>query len=384
VKHTADMGNRINLEIEALRGISIIFVLLAHFPAIAPWAPWPLLRSLESSFGAGVDLFFCISGFVISRVLVREFSRTRPWRTLGAFWIKRAFRLLPTAYCWVAITLLLTAFFNKSGIFGSLSSAFEQAIAIALYAYNFLVIRYLENGTPIAAFGPFFSLSIEEQFYLAFPICMLILKKHWIIVAMVFLFAIQIFVTDGVYAYVRTNSIAIGVLIFLFSETRTYLRIEPSAITGKARSATVNIAAAALLLWAGSTRYFSVMATTSGILVFLASYDRGHGPSFPILRPALLWFGTRSYAIYIVHLPLIRANNEIWWRIAESFNQPQHVLPLWPIVASAGALVLIAAEINFHLLERPLRNYGRALAHNLTSDEMASHGGGVNKAVASL
>src|SRR5258705_279862 len=101
-------GHKI-LDIEALRGVSILLVLLAHSPAIVFWAPSHFLMSMDKNFGVGVDLFFCISGFVISLTLVESIDRARMrgapaiWGTLKQFWLRRAFRLLPTACVWIAL-----------------------------------------------------------------------------------------------------------------------------------------------------------------------------------------------------------------------------------------------------------------------------------------
>src|SRR5262249_2319127 len=115
----------LNLEIEGLRGVSILFVLIAHAHLIAPGSALTSVVRVNAQLGTGVDLFFCISGYVISRVLIEELDRARlrgagaTWDVLKRFWIKRAFRLLPSAYVTIALTLLFTALF-RDDLFGSL------------------------------------------------------------------------------------------------------------------------------------------------------------------------------------------------------------------------------------------------------------------------
>lgn len=152
-------------DIQALRGIAVIGTVLAHtaiaFHEWTPWlAPW--------GFWTGVDLFLVISGFVISRSLVPELEgSSRPWIVARAFWIKRVYRLLPTAVFWGSILVLLTIFTNKTGIFGPLPAVLADYLRALLYVENFPAVHI--------SFGPYWSLSLEEQFYLVLPLALILL-----------------------------------------------------------------------------------------------------------------------------------------------------------------------------------------------------------------
>ena len=88
----------INLEIEYLRAIAVLLVVFAHADVIFP----------RSGIGqwTGVDLFFCISGYVITRSFERYFddaiAEGRWWAAARAFWVRRIFRLAPSAWLWLA------------------------------------------------------------------------------------------------------------------------------------------------------------------------------------------------------------------------------------------------------------------------------------------
>src|SRR5579885_546467 len=106
--HQIQKAGRID-DIEALRAVAILFVVFSHLPALLTW-PNSKLDYLHNyfAFWTGVDLFFAISGFVIARELVPKLaaaadgSSEQVWRIILAFWIKRAWRILPSAWTWIA------------------------------------------------------------------------------------------------------------------------------------------------------------------------------------------------------------------------------------------------------------------------------------------
>ncbi|MGA0369805.1 MAG: acyltransferase family protein [Kiritimatiellia bacterium] len=115
-------------DVEVLRGIAVLLVLLQHLNGDlfintashlhSPFHYW--------SGWVGVDLFFAISGFVIARSLIPQLQvskdRSSRRRIVLSFWIRRAWRLFPSACLWLAIILFLVIFFNRSGVFGTLGA----------------------------------------------------------------------------------------------------------------------------------------------------------------------------------------------------------------------------------------------------------------------
>ncbi|MCB1709543.1 MAG: acyltransferase family protein, partial [Halioglobus sp.] len=98
------------------------------------WTTPSLVRFYAYFDGSfGVDLFFAISGFIIARDLVprlRACQSQTEWLNASLFfWIKRAFRILPSAWFWLALILLLSVAFNSTGVFGSFRANFEATIA---------------------------------------------------------------------------------------------------------------------------------------------------------------------------------------------------------------------------------------------------------------
>ena len=97
------------------------------------------------------------------------------------------------------------------------------------------------------------------------------------------------------------------------------------------------------------------VALVSGALVFLAAQDRGLILGAGAVRSLFIWVGARSYAIYLIHAPAFLAAREIWFRIGPQSSEI-------PVALTALALLLVGAELNWRLVERPLRAYGVRVA----------------------
>ena len=146
-------------DIEGLRAISIFVVVLYH-------AKVPLF----SGGFVGVDVFFVISGFLITGLLLREVERHQRI-DLVAFWARRARRLLPNALLVLATTLLVTAAVFP---FMQRQVTAQDVIAALLYFSNFRFaersVDYFDQEAGSSPVLHFWSLSIEEQFYFFWPV----------------------------------------------------------------------------------------------------------------------------------------------------------------------------------------------------------------------
>ena len=141
------MKKRID-DIEVLRGFAVLFVVVHHASDnLLTWTS-PALTRFYTYFGGwfGVDLFFAISGFVIARDLVPRLqvstNNISALQITLAFWLRRAWRLLPSAWLWLGIILLATVIFNQSGAFGTFRANFEATIAAITQVAN---VRFAES-----------------------------------------------------------------------------------------------------------------------------------------------------------------------------------------------------------------------------------------------
>ena len=147
----------IRLDIQALRALAVLMVVVFHL--------WP--NRLTGGF-AGVDVFFVISGFLISGSLFNEIADRGSIR-LASFWAKRIRRLLPAALLVIGLTTLVAILVVPAF---TRQTFFAEAIASTFYFENWQLAASATNyfaGEP-SPFQHFWSLAVEEQFYLAWPL----------------------------------------------------------------------------------------------------------------------------------------------------------------------------------------------------------------------
>lgn len=231
------MKKRID-DIELLRGFAVLFVVIHHAADnLFTWST-PGLTRFYSYFGGwfGVDLFFAISGFVIARDLVPRLQQsdgtTHTLNITLAFWVRRAWRILPSAWLWLAIILIASLAFNQSGVFGTFRTNFEASIAGVLQVAN---IRFAETfmQREYGSSFVYWSLSLEEQFYLLFPLLILISRRllPYLLLALVL---IQIFSVRSVMLMsFRTDALALGILLAVWTQHSSYLLIKPNILSGQ-------------------------------------------------------------------------------------------------------------------------------------------------------
>ena len=308
-------------EIQALRAGAALLVVLYHL--------WP--GQLPGGF-MGVDVFFVISGFLITAHLAREATSTGKIR-LGRFWARRARRLLPAAYL-VLATSALAVFWWLPQL--SWSQNFREILASALYFQNWRLaldaVDYLaaENAPSVAQH--YWTLSVEEQFYVAWPL---------LVVAAVFLAARlrqrQLPTVTAVVAAVTVASFAYSLWLtydnvsFAYFSTFTrawefgagaLLALLTMRTTGRRKARTISPHVGAAVSWAGlavlaycglalsgSTPFpgtaalLPVLATVAVIAVGMP--ESRWSPRRLIELRFVQWTGDISYPLYLWHWPPI-------------------------------------------------------------------------------
>ena len=157
--------------LDGLRGLSIIIVVLGHLI----WAD-----NLKFFIGYfGVDIFFVISGFLITTLLLKEKVKTGAI-SLKNFYLRRVLRIMPLAYLYLLTLVILNAIFKLNITSGSFTTA-------ALYLKNIPFKNSQDWYT-----GHFWSLSIEEQFYLMFPVLLVLYKNKYVFIVISIILLIKI------------------------------------------------------------------------------------------------------------------------------------------------------------------------------------------------
>lgn len=372
----------INFEIEYLRAVAVLLVVFGHIDALFPDFP-----RLKIGAWTGVDLFFCISGYVISRSYESVFDRyieEGRWGTAArAFWIRRIFRLAPSAWLWLGIGIFLSWGFNSSGAFGTV----EGTVKTAIYFLTFVMNLAMAHGD-VHANAYFWSLTLEDQFYFVFPFFLLLFRGHWrwnIFLLLIFLQALpDRSQHDSPYpSYfwaTRTDALMWGCLIYQFSRSIAYRKLEPTFLQYRIAVLLVNAVLLYLLVTIPRGAFESLIgykvetavALVSAAWVFLASFDKAYVLPLPFpFRAVLAWVGSRSYGIYLIHIPVLGLTHEISLRYAQFLGEKaydfRYVQALMIFV-----LLLILAELNFRFVESPLRRKGANLAKRIMAEPVTA------------
>ena len=371
-------GTRRIADIELLRAVAVLMVLVEHMPLNLVVWPSHLFAFLQHFWRGwtGVDLFFAISGFVIGRSLLPLAAETgHPLRFANdvlAFWTRRAWRLLPSAWLWLLIPLLLSFTVRHGGFFGSPDANYQGLVAGVLDLANF---RFGENYGRIEnglAF-PYWSLSLEEQFYLFLPLLMFVFRR-WLPLLLGIAVVLQFQPPSTPVAMMtRTGALAVGVLLAFASQTRAWRLCEPAGLADNWPARVAVLAIPLLLLGAlGSDQMhiasfrIALIALLAGLLVWVASYDRDYLMRVGLPRRAVFWLGSRSYGIYLIHIPAFALTREIWRHL----SPPGTVFDgrfAWRFGFTALVLIAVASELNYRLLEQPLRRRGARISQSIAS-----------------
>jgi len=365
--HTAPATTHRRIDdIEVLRAVAIVCVLVQH----SLWnlvfnVPWLGRMLHHTPLWCGVDLFFVVSGFVITRSLLPSLRGTdHPAAVLRRFWIRRAFRLWPAAWFWLAFMVGGSLIFRHPAFMGTPALNVRGALA-AIFAFANIRFGLHAFGTPYGPSLPYWSLSLEEQFYLVSPLVMLLARRYLPLV-IVLLLAVQLPLPHPrLYFFFRNDGLLWGVLL---AASPPLLRAASAAARQLAR---VPFAGLAVLLAAlgamtqlsppfeqSPPYWLGALAAVAAIPVWLAAADRNVFSAGPLQRP-VLWLGSRSYALYLCHMPIYQC----------AFAMARHTArPLFHINIEMCSLLIglpllaAAAEATYRFVEAPLRGLGARLA----------------------
>ncbi|HUI82065.1 MAG TPA: acyltransferase [Bryobacteraceae bacterium] len=354
-RHTA--GPRV-AELDGLRGIAILLVLVFHYaPKTGP------LRYLGDVFGlgwTGVDLFFVLSGFLITGILLDSVGRPHYYRN---FIVRRSLRIFPLYYACLVLYCVLS--FVPDPIRWKDFLGVGDGWWYVGYLGNIQV--FLKNAWPGAAIlTPLWSLQVEEQFYLTFPLLVWATKRTTlarilvasVIGALVIRIALVVAAPKnlmGTYALMpcRMDALAMGGLVAIAARER------PEWLKARWIGWATAVSAATFLLICGfvnSSPWSSLMRTVgytaidlafTGVLVMLLCWRQRQLLGLCRVR-FLMWVGTISYGLYLLHMPA--ANISHRW-----------IAPLLGIGQSSSteffvmmALAMAMAWISWTIFESPI------------------------------
>jgi peptidoglycan/LPS O-acetylase OafA/YrhL len=346
--------------LDGVRALAVLAVMAYHYPYV--WAKGGFL---------GVDAFFVLSGFLITSLLVLEWQKAQSI-ALVAFWGRRIRRLLPA----LLLVILFVAIYGWIAVPpDQLDRLRNDGLAGLFYVANWRFIiagqSYFDLFTSPSPFRHLWSLAIEEQFYLVWPLvvfgCLRVARgKLRVLVGVcvagvigsVILMSVLFDEGDPSRAYYGTDSRAhtllVGCLLALL-----LLRWKPTSRQMKVGVQALGVVGGLFAIWSWNQigdidpGYYGIGSLVYAIAiaaVILAAVQPGRGPlRSPLSWRPLRWIGTISYGLYLWHWPI-----NIWlvhWRIGFG-GSAQNALRL--------AVTFAFATASYYLVERPVRQ-GRFL-----------------------
>jgi peptidoglycan/LPS O-acetylase OafA/YrhL len=347
---------------DGLRAIAFLLVFCSHKIDFA---------HAESFGDVGVSLFFVLSGFLITRILARsraeiESGLATVFNNLGCFYLRRTARIFPPYY-------LLLAFFTAASLFVRVEYfARPEKVAYLLYGTNLLVAA---RGYWVGDFGHFWSLAVEEQFYLAFaPLVLLVSRRHTLLLcsAVILVGLATKIVLEARHAsamsidlnsFVNFVLLGIGGAIGLRAS-----RPAPKWLSGGAAQVAVLSLYLILPATLGTWREFwslfgKLPAVLIGILLF--QIFNGQQSWFVALleSPPFRWIGRVSYGAYLIHHFV---HFDVIERLLSHFGA-EIAVPRFAQVLGELAVTLIVAAISWRYLESPIIAWSRRLTSRSSS-----------------
>ena len=342
------------IDLQVLRALAVLSVAIYHF--------WP--SALPGGF-AGVDVFFVISGFLITSLIAREIERTGKL-SLANFWIRRIRRIFPAAVTVIVFVIVAVATFGGPRQVATLAS---HAIASVFSGENFLLwwesTDYEASTNSASPLQHYWSLAVEEQFYLVWPLILvsvvplaLRINRAFLATSRVVILALggaSLAYAVGRWAldtasyfdpFARVWELALGAAVALGP---TLLTTMPTRIIRITRG----------LSWLGLILVFLLdglekfvpgigvlpAVILAAIIVALPTASTDHNSTIMrTTKKALVWVGDRSFSIYLWHWPLVLLAPFV-------INRELTVAEL--VLLFVG--VLAVSDLTFRFVENPAR-----------------------------
>ena len=352
--------------IDSLRALAVLAVIIYHVD----------VNYLPGGF-LGVDLFFVLSGYLISSLIIKEFRKTGTVN-LYNFYIRRARRLLPAVYFMITVGLVVMVLFNEVLLRKSHLDAIFGYIYSSNWWYIFHKLDYFDSFGAQSPFKHLWSLAIEEQFYMIFPLLFLLvnrkkkskdgtykLNKNFLyvvlglilvsLIAHILLFDINnisriYFGTDT-----RAFSLLVGVVgAILYPMERLHAKVTPQqnmlysvvSLVSIATLITVMIYTSEYntLLYRGGFLLVAIL----GLIVIISSGKQHTLMSRLLSFKPVVFIGKISYSLYLWHFPVLVLTTPV-----SEIGNPNIFFVILRIV-----LTFAVAIVSYVFVETPIRKLG--------------------------
>lgn len=336
----------------------------------APVASVPALLLFRQIGWVGVDVFFVLSGFLITGILL-DAKAERYYRN---FYIRRSLRIFPLYFATITVVLAWMLIANDGEDYTSLIGTWGSPLW--LYAFLGNVKTAVSGVAPPFVFVPLWSLHVEEQFYLIFPFVVRRLRRETLFKTLVVLVIAAPVIRCLLWSYDRTNpwlqymllpsrmdGLALGALIAL------RMRMGAWHVPKRALGAAGLLLLAASCAWfiAGGRIFSSPLERTLGYSLFSLAFAalvlwivqfRGSWQTNWLNAAPLQFIGKISYGMYLLQVPTAI----LFAKLTRSLNLPRTVDETALGALSLYALCVVLASLSFYLFERPILRLKDTLA----------------------
>ena len=350
--------------LDGLRAIAVLAVIAFHLEF--GWAPGGLL---------GVGIFFTLSGYLITDILLSQLSRVGRIK-LGGFWLARARRLLPALFVMLVLVVAWVTVFGPAQ-----TDQFRSSVVSAVFYVNnwqqiFGDVSYFARFEAPGPLNHLWSLAVEEQFYIVWPFLLLALTKIirepelpggvrpklaiWTLVlglvSAILMAVLYKGGTDPSRVYYGTDTRAFELLFgaalaMVWPSRRLSRSIAPQARKTLDGLGVLGLFVIAIMIWQTSEldsflyRGGFVLLSLAVILVLMAAtHPACRLGVFLGMRP-LRWVGVRSYGIYLWHAPIIVLT-----------NPSEHPGPSWTRAILQVAAIFAVSALSWKFIEEPIRH----------------------------